>query len=740
MVHDPPTQTQPTQPSAHNEQNESTLSQQGIVCRLVCTAGVSGRRNFFDLVGKTDSVNEWIFGRNGSACDFELASRSNRISNKHFRIWINMKSSNLMIQDLSTNGTWVNNEKLVKGTNYILQQGDEISVGNGVPLDVIKYIVVFPRIGSHDNLVSSPSIETENSIHNDFFVKDEVIGSGAFATVKKAIERSSGETFAVKIINKKKALTGGIESVNRELAILQKLHHPGIVRLKNFYEDDELFYLVMEYVPGGDLMDFVAAYGSVGELAGKEISKQILEAVEYVHGLGISHRDLKPDNILIAQDDPVMVKVTDFGLAKGSHGASRMKTFCGTLAYVAPEVVSGKKNTSNQAYSSKVDMWSLGCLIFVILTSHLPFSGSTQEALFKNINLGNYHESLLKDVGVSPEGRDFISKLLEVDVDKRFNANQALRHNWFNQNGGEGDSFSISLSQSQSHQQRRPDLMQSQPQPKASDLEMPDVVDGDFKVPKKVRPMKGPDDTDFIHSSTSPVSSPDRAQIVESTPKGVFLSLCKLSDSVRSIPSIHIQQGQNPFSIGRNGSCHFQISDDRMSKIHCLLLKKRHPIRNTSIYESPAMGLDDIWLLDFSTNACFLNNVKVGKGNKAKVCNGDVIHLFKDNHKREKLGFKVVLHDGTGLFNQGEKPDIHEDEGVLVQDSNGVRIFRQEESDKKLFPRLRMPQQMEYLNKEVNGRYKRSRYNDDAKRTTAKRANLSYVANDPREMPEFANV
>ncbi|GMF08233.1 unnamed protein product [[Candida] boidinii] len=89
-------------------------------------------------------------------------------------------------------------------------------------------------------------------------------------------------------------------------------------------------------------MDFVGAYGSVGEAAGREIARQILLAIDYVHDKGISHRDLKPDNILISQDDPVTVKVTDFGLAKGQDKTSFMKTFCGTLAYLAPEVITGK--------------------------------------------------------------------------------------------------------------------------------------------------------------------------------------------------------------------------------------------------------------------------------------------------------------------------------------------------------------------------------------------------------------
>ena len=115
--------------------------------------------------------------------------------------------------------------------------------------------------------------------------------------------------------------------VDRELSILERLNHPNIVALKAFYEDMDNYYIVMELVPGGDLMDFVAANGAIGEDATQVITKQILEGIAYVHNLGISHRDLKPDNILIMQDDPILVKITDFGLAKFSDNLTFMKTF-----------------------------------------------------------------------------------------------------------------------------------------------------------------------------------------------------------------------------------------------------------------------------------------------------------------------------------------------------------------------------------------------------------------------------
>ncbi len=749
--------TQPTQPNAYNPRTDhlvDELVKSGVVCRLICTTTMSGGNIYIDIKLKEDADNdrqEWIFGRRSEVCDYALPTKSNRISNRHFKLWMNLSDrhwshdSNMMIQDTSTNGTWVNGSKLIKGTNYILTQGDEISIGIGVPADVIRFVVHFPKAGAEDGTVGKaensmselnlsnvkeegkklvasdhsikPNIrrsselpkQEKNGIFADFIIRDEIVGSGAFATVKKAIERKTGKTFAVKIISKKKALTGALEGVSRELKILQKLHHPGIVALKAFYEDESSYYLVMEYVPGGDLMDFVASYGAVGEAAGREIARQILLAIRYVHSKGISHRDLKPDNILIAQDDPVTVKITDFGLAKGQEKGGVMKTFCGTLAYLAPEVITGKygsvKNGKKRylgngksledSYSNKVDMWSIGCLLFVILTAHLPFSGSTQEALFKNITTGNYHESLLNENGVSIEGRDFLNRLLENDVSLRLNAKQALQHPWIREICPQDSQ--VSLSQSQSYQQRmsqafsqraRREKMEPLLESKA-ESPLQDHVDENL-IPLPVTPVQqiGYSQRETIINATSPLAvngsatfcsgkgvqidgqltgnfgaknkaSAEDEKMSHHDPQalpGTFLTLKLVSPprnmNVKSL--IHIKQGTLAFFAGRFNNLDYTLADERISKLHCAIIKKRHPIKAPSIYESPAMGLEDIWLLDSSTNGCFIGNRKVGKGHKVKIHNNDMVSLFRDRQNRDEIIYRVIINDGTGLFNRGE--------------------------------------------------------------------------------------
>lgn len=739
-----PTQTQPTQQSPQTQTQESQDANH--ICRLICT---TGQYQYFDLnkakptkSSGLGSKKTWVFGRN-SECDVVL-STCTRLSNKHFKLWYSLNDNTLWIQDTSTNGTHLNGNRLVKGSNYIVNQGDEISVGIGVPKDVIRFVVLFSDKYNPSNSVNNSVIKDEG-IYKDFVIKNETIGQGAFATVKKVVERSTGDSYAVKIINRRRAIhaggKGAMLGVNRELEILRKLDHPNIVKLKSFYEDVENYYLVMELVPGGDLMDFVAANGAIGEDATQVITKQILDGIEYVHRMGISHRDLKPDNILIMRDDPILVKITDFGLAKISDNATFMKTFCGTLAYVAPEVITGKYDLqlsqgSPNNYSNLVDIWSLGCLVYVLLTSHLPFNGKTQPQMFQKIKSGEYHESPLNSYKISAAGRDFLKCCLQVDPSQRITAEQALQHEWL----AEVDAFTeddpsqpsqkaFSLSQSTSQQSRKIEngVHVNASISKLDDDIMMRPLDGEkmkkvrkskteFKVPKRVVPLpqsqphpgsQKPQGLVFLpvkdgnESSSSLLkrhmeadgnlqsSKRSKPNIREESiqlssmhlqnseiPRDTFISLIPLPESITKRP-IFIRQGVNPYAIGRNETCDTFINDDRMSKIHCIINRKRHPVGEASIYESPAHCLEDVWLLDFSTNSCYVNGVRLGKGKKVQLFNGDRVDFFIDESIKQLMSFVVNIEDSTGLFNGGEK---------LENGSKFVNVMKFDANDAKLRP------------------------------------------------------
>ena len=689
--------TQPTQQATQATQRylvEKFTQEQiseNIVCRIVCTNGTIPIK---DLTIEIDEILKiqrpikkvWTFGR--GQVDYQFPNHS-RYSNRHFQIMLG-EDCNLLLRDISTNGTVLNGRRIEKDTNELLSQGDEITVGTGVASDVLTLMVfisdrfkqayeraklenvtsnlksVSHKMGNQEEMVSP--------IYKDFSIEDRVIGQGAFATVKRAAERKTGKTYAVKIINKRKVI-GNIDGVARELEVLEKLKHPRIVRLKAFYEDNINYYMVMEFISGGDLMDFVVAHGVVGEDAGREITRQILEAIEYIHSMGISHRDLKPDNILIEQDDPVLIKITDFGLAKVQATESGLKTFCGTLAYVAPEVLNNRSNAQAESnekneYSNMVDMWSLGCLVYVILTSHLPFSGSTEADLYDKIIHGSYHDAPLRDYRVSEEAKDFIDSLLQVDVTKRLTAKKALQHPWIRMgllntlpNGDSqlGSQFSqVSLSQSMSQQKElesmddaQYELIKNLRRDKINKLEeaSQDSKPMGFKVPKS-QPMR------FTQPKVAPpvISNKNKGKKVNNN-STIFMSLIPLSGSSVT-DAIHMRQGINPFVIGRSMDCNACISENRLSRINCFFYKNRHVIGD-SFYESPAQVLQDLWYCHNGSNPSYVNGIEIKKGQKILIRDDDIVKIMEDRNEKIMIGFRVSIEDATGLFIESDDIKRH---------------------------------------------------------------------------------
>ncbi|GMM56906.1 serine/threonine/tyrosine protein kinase [Maudiozyma humilis] len=667
--------TQATQPTQATQATQRYLIEkftqeqisENIVCRIICTSGTTPIQDLSVDLAEVLAIHKpikkvWTFGRSPRA-DYRLTA-SNRYSNRHFEILLG-EDCNLLLRDTSTNGTYLNGQKVAKEQNQLLSQGDEISVGVGVAGDVTNLVVFINekfRPAYERARANSPANTTPNTalqqcgIHKEFSIQDEVVGQGAFATVKKAAERATGKTYAVKIINKRKAM-GNAAGVTAELSVLQAMDHPRIVRLRAFYEDETNYYMVMEFVSGGDLMDFVAAHGPVGEDAGREITRQVLDAVRYIHALGISHRDLKPDNILIEQDDPVLVKITDFGLAKVQSAERAMSTFCGTLAYVAPEVIGGRgepreiQGATQEArahYSSLVDMWSLGCLVYVILTGHLPFSGSTQAELYEKIRAGSYHDAPLREYRISAQARSFLDGLLQVDPARRMSAAAALRHPWVRGGMSQTSQASqVSLSQSMS-QQRALESMddaqyefvqrQREMQERLQEQEQEHEHERGFKVPN-AQPVR------YTQPKSQPPTKKARGK---QNHAGKFITLEPLSGSaVQS--AITIKQGVNPFFFGRSADCHCSIADARLSRVHGFVLRARHAVGD-SLAESPAAGLDDVWYCHSGTNGARVNSTKVERGQKVQLRDGDALRIVSDPQHGFEVGFTVRLEDSTGLF------------------------------------------------------------------------------------------
>ncbi|KAL6047776.1 Calcium/calmodulin-dependent protein kinase IGa [Balamuthia mandrillaris] len=257
----------------------------------------------------------------------------------------------------------------------------------------------------------------------DDFEFGETLGTGNFSEVVLGTEKKSGDKYAIKIIDKKEVDSSRLQT---EMEILKKVSHPNIISLKEIYDTEEKLYLVMELVTGGELFNQIVALGSYSEKIAKNLVKQIVEAVKYLHDQNIAHRDLKPTNLLLSSPGSHIIKIADFGLSKILGPDSMMQTACGTPIYVAPEVLAG------EGYDKEVDCWGIGVIMYILLCGYPPFfdDGEDMAQLFEQIMSGNFEFPDPYWTDISGEAKDLIEHLLVVDPAKRYTAEQALQHPW----------------------------------------------------------------------------------------------------------------------------------------------------------------------------------------------------------------------------------------------------------------------------------------------------------------------
>ena len=204
------------------------------------------------------------------------------------------------------------------------------------------------------------------------------LGEGNFAKVKLSIFKPTNETFAIKIINKKKLKQKMKNTIFRENEIIAKLNHPNIIKIYNVLEDEQNFYIIMEYCVRGELFDYIVKKQNLTEHEAAIFFYQLINGVEYIHSQNIAHRDLKPENLLLTEDK--ILKIIDFGLSHPFNGEEYLKTKCGSPSYAAPEIINGKEYDG-----FKTDIWCCGVILYAMLCGYLPFEGENDKELFKNI-------------------------------------------------------------------------------------------------------------------------------------------------------------------------------------------------------------------------------------------------------------------------------------------------------------------------------------------------------------------
>ncbi|KAF4110083.1 MAP kinase-interacting serine/threonine-protein kinase 2b [Onychostoma macrolepis] len=283
-------------------------------------------------------------------------------------------------------------------------------------------------------------------------LQDEVLGEGAYARVQTCINQITHKEYAVKIIEKRPGHSRS--RVFREVEMLYQCQgHRNILELVEFFEEEDKFYLVFEKLRGGSVLAHIHKRRYFSEQEASIVVQDIASALDFLHNKGMAHRDLKPENILCEHEDRISpVKICDFDLGSGIKlnsdsspiSTPELLTPCGSAEYMAPEVVEAF-NEEATIYDKRCDLWSLGVILYIMLSGYPPFVGrcgsdcgwengepcqACQNTLFESIQEGKYEFPEKEWAHISSSAKDLISKLLVRDAKKRLSAAQVLQHPW----------------------------------------------------------------------------------------------------------------------------------------------------------------------------------------------------------------------------------------------------------------------------------------------------------------------
>uniref|UniRef100_A0A8W4FMI1 Serine/threonine-protein kinase SIK3 n=1 Tax=Sus scrofa TaxID=9823 RepID=A0A8W4FMI1_PIG len=249
----------------------------------------------------------------------------------------------------------------------------------------------------------------------------KTIGKGNFAKVKLARHILTGREVAIKIIDKTQLNPTSLQKLFREVRIMKILNHPNIVKLFEVIETDKTLYLIMEYASGGEVFDYLVAHGRMKEKEARAKFRQIVSAVQYCHQKRIVHRDLKAENLLLDAD--MNIKIADFGFSNEFALGGKLDTFCGSPPYAAPELFQGKKYDGPE-----VDVWSLGVILYTLVSGSLPFDGQNLKELRERVLRGKYRIPFY----MSTDCENLLKRFLVLNPIKRGTLEQIMKDRWIN--------------------------------------------------------------------------------------------------------------------------------------------------------------------------------------------------------------------------------------------------------------------------------------------------------------------
>ena len=280
--------------------------------------------------------------------------------------------------------------------------------------------------------VTNELLVTQSKTNPDAdYKKLNFLGEGSFASVYRVQNRYTDAICAMKIINKSFNCSAEDEKeILNEINILRTMDHPGVLKIFEFYSNKQSYSIVTELCPGGELFQQIIDRGPFNEKYSAYIMYQLFSAVNYCHKMHIVHRDLKPENILIVnknKDGYPTIKVCDFGTSKIFEKGAVQRKLVGSSYYIAPEVL--RKN-----YNEKCDLWSCGVIMYILLSARPPFGGQDDNDIMERVATGIYDLESPPFDKISKSALDLIRKLLNMDINQRISAEQALNHAWFKEN------------------------------------------------------------------------------------------------------------------------------------------------------------------------------------------------------------------------------------------------------------------------------------------------------------------
>ena len=293
--------------------------------------------------------------------------------------------------------------------------------------DTAKFFPINNYSNNQSNLILNNDVIISDSGFNPetVYQRIKLMGEGSFGEVWQVRHKTLGKDFAMKIIEK--SPNCNVKEIENEIEILKQLDHPNILKILEFHMSTDKFYIITDYCSEGELFHEIKKRDLFSEMETAYVIKQLLSAIRYCHKMRVIHRDIKPENIMIIRRELgnyLHVKLIDFGTAKFFEEGNIQRGLVGSSYYIAPEVLKRK-------YDEKCDIWSIGVIMFIMLTGNPPFYGSDDESILLHVSFGKYDTTSDNYLKLSDDAKDLIKSLLKFDPKERITAREALEHPWF---------------------------------------------------------------------------------------------------------------------------------------------------------------------------------------------------------------------------------------------------------------------------------------------------------------------